>query len=327
MTTPGTELAGKVAVVAGATRGAGRGIARALGGKGATVYCTGRSVRGAIATEGRTETIEETAELVTKAGGHGIAVRVDHTQEPEVKALFARVAREQEGRLDVLVNDVWGGDALAQWGTPFWEMDLDKGFAMMRKAIDAHLVTSRHGVPLMVARKRGLVVEITDGNGMNHRGELFYDLCKTTAIRLAWTMAEELRPHGVAAVAVTPGFLRSEAMLDHFGVTRENWREAGRKDPDFLQSETPLFVGRAVASLAADPHVMRKSGRVFASWDLSDEYGFTDEDGSRPHWGRHAAAKYPGLITPLDDAFYRYCAGFGELKALIDEKMAGEKKE
>ena len=319
-----TTLEGKVAVVAGATRGAGRGIARALGEQGATVYCTGRSVRGNVATEGRTETIEETAELVTKAGGHGIGLRVDHTKEPEVKALFERVAREQDGRLDVLVNDVWGGDALAQWGTPFWEMDLSKGFQMLDKAVNAHLITSRHGVPLLVARKQGLVVEITDGNGWNHRGELFYDLCKTTAIRLAWTMAEELRAHGVAAVAVTPGFLRSEAMLDLMGLTKGNWRET--KDPDFLHSETPLFVGRAVAALAADPRIMQKSGRVFASWDLSDEYGFTDEDGTRPHWGRHAGAKYPGLITPLDDAFYAYGEGYHQLKALIEEKIL-EKKE
>ena len=317
------RLEGKVAVVAGATRGAGRGIARALGEKGMTVYCTGRSVRGSPATEGRPETIEETAELVTKAGGRGIAARVDHTKEDEVKALFVRVEREQGGRLDVLVNDVWGGDALAQWGARFWEMDVPKGLAMVERAVFSHILTSRHAAPLMVRRRSGLVVEVTDGDGYNHRGELFYDLVKTSVIRLAWTMAEELRPHGVGALAVTPGFLRSEAMLDLFGVTKETWREAGKKDPDFLESETPLFVGRAVAALASDPGVMRKSGRVFASWDLSEEYGFADEDGRRPHWGRHAQAKYGGLSKRLDDAFYSYWDGYQKAADILDARKEG----
>ncbi|HWH09261.1 MAG TPA: SDR family oxidoreductase, partial [Candidatus Thermoplasmatota archaeon] len=280
-------LHGKVAVVAGATRGAGRGIATALGEAGATVYCTGRSVRGAIATEGRTETIEETAERVTQAGGVGIPVRVDHLDEPQVKALFERVRREQDGRLDVLVNDVWGGDALVEWGKPFWEADAQQGLRMMRTAIGTHLLTARHGVPLMVERGAGLVVEVTDGDTGRYRGTLYYDLVKNGVIRLANAMHEELRPRGVTALAVTPGFLRSEAMLDHFGVTEANWRDGARKDPNFLASETPLFVGRAVAALAADPFVARKGGRVWASWTLSDEYGFADADGSRPHWGRH----------------------------------------
>jgi NAD(P)-dependent dehydrogenase (short-subunit alcohol dehydrogenase family) len=283
-------LVDHVAVVAGATRGAGRGIARMLGAAGATVYCTGRSVRGRGATSGRPETLEETAELVTAAGGRGIAVRVDHLVEDEVAALAARVAREQDGRLDVLVNDVWGGDALTEWGVPFWEASLEKGLALLRTAVDTHLVTSRHLAPLMVARRRGLIVEITDGDTLGYRGALFYDLAKLSVIRLATAMAEELAPHGVTALAVTPGFLRSEAMLDHFGVTAGTWRDAIAKDPHFAASETPAFVGRAVAALAADPDVHRRTGGLYASWTLAEEYGFDDEDGTRPHWGRHFAA-------------------------------------
>lgn len=308
-------LKGRVAVVAGATRGAGRGIATALGEQGATVYCTGRSSRAGPSEMGRPETIEDTAERVTRAGGHGIAVRVDHLEEAQVEALFARVRAEQ-GRLDVLVNDVWGGDPHIAWGQPFWEQDVQRGLKVLRQAVHTHLITARHGVPLMVEARRGLVVEVTDGDGMWYRGTLFYDLAKTTAIRLAWGFAEELRPHGVAAIAVTPGFLRSEAMLDHFGVTEATWRDAARKDPNFLHSETPLFVGRAVASLAADPQVLRRSGRVLASWTLAREHGFTDADGSRPDWGAHFAATYGAdLQPPLDDAYYRY---LGDAKRLFE---------
>jgi NAD(P)-dependent dehydrogenase (short-subunit alcohol dehydrogenase family) len=283
-------LQDRIAVVAGATRGAGRGIARALGEAGATVYCTGRSVRGRPATGTRPETIEETAELVTAAGGVGIPVRTDHTVEDEVRALFERVRAEQ-GRLDVLVNDVWGGDELMEWGKPFWEGDVGKGLLMQERAVWSHLVTARHGVPLMVERGSGLVVEITDGDSLRYRGSLFYDLAKTSAIRLAAGMAYELRPHGVTALAVTPGFLRSEAMLEGFGVTEASWRDAVAKDPFFAESETPLYVGRAVAALAADPQVWKKSGGVYASWTLSDEYGFEDADGRRPHWGRFFAPR------------------------------------
>ena len=309
-------LQGKVAVVAGATRGAGRGIATALGEAGATVYCTGRSVRGAIATEGRTETIEETAERVTAAGGVGVPVRVDHLDEAQVKALFERVRREQ-GRLDVLVNDVWGGDPLVEWGKPFWEADAQQGLRMMRTAIDTHLVTARHGVPLMVEKGAGLVVEVTDGDTGRYRGTLYYDLVKNALIRLANAMQEELRPRGVTALAVTPGFLRSEAMLDLFGVTEANWRDAAKANPDFIASETPLFVGRAVAALAADPNVAAKGGRVWASWTLSDEYGFADADGARPHWGRHWARTYgDAWWKPLDDAFYAYWGGLDDLRNL-----------
>jgi NAD(P)-dependent dehydrogenase (short-subunit alcohol dehydrogenase family) len=283
-------LQDRIAVVAGATRGAGRGIARALGEAGATVYCTGRSVRGRPATGTRPETIEETAELVTAAGGVGIAVRTDHTVEDEVRALFERVRAEQ-GRLDVLVNDVWGGDELMEWGKPFWESDVRKGLLMQERAVWSHVITARHGVPLMVERGSGLVVEITDGDSLRYRGSLFYDLAKTSAMRIASALAYELRPHGVVALAVTPGFLRSEAMLEGFGVTEDNWRDAAARDPFFAESETPLYVGRAVAALAADPQVWKKSGGAYASWTLSDEYGFTDADGRRPHWGRFFAPR------------------------------------
>lgn len=302
------RLEGKVAVVAGATRGAGRGIAWALGEEGATVYCTGRSSRvgraGATratratgATEGpsgpfalsrRPETIEETAEGVDARGGKGIAVRADHTAEADVKALFDRVRKEQ-GRLDLLVNDVWGGDELAEWGRAFWELDPAKGFLMLRRAVDSHILTAIHAAPLLIAEGSGLIVEVTDGDSTAYRGNLFYDLVKSSVIRLALAMSEELRPKGVSAVAVTPGFLRSEAMLDHFGVTEADWRDGAAKDPHFIASETPLYVGRAVAALAADPAIAARSGGVFTSWGLAEEFGFADADGSRPHWGRHLA--------------------------------------
>ncbi len=283
-------LKGKIAVVAGATRGAGRGIACMLGEAGATVYCTGRSVRGHVATEGRPETIEETAEMVTAYGGIGIPVQVDHLVEAQVAALFARVKAEQDGQLDILVNDIWGGDALSEWNTPFWELDMIAGWRMQELAVRTHLITSRYGAPLMVAQGHGLIVEITDGDSPTYRGNLTYDLAKASAIRLAYGMAQELRPHGVVALAVTPGFLRSEAMLDLFGVTEANWQEGAKQDPHFIASETPYFVGRAVAALAADPQVAEKTGGAYSSWGLSDEYGFVDIDGQRPHWGRYFAA-------------------------------------
>ena len=281
-------LQGKIAVVAGVTRGAGRGIACMLGEAGATVYCTGRSVRGALASgSDRPETIDETAEMVTAYGGKGIAVRVDHSVPQEVEALFARV-KEEQGRLDILVNDIWGGEKLIEW-KPFWERSLEKGFRMLHQAIDTHIITAHYGAPLMIEQGSGLIIEITDGDTLNYRGELFYDLVKTSVIRLASNMAEDLRPHGVVALAVTPGFLRSEEMLAYFGVTEENWQEGAKKEPHFIASETPYFVGRAVAALAADPNVAQKSGGVYASWTLSDEYGFIDMDGNRPHWGRYFA--------------------------------------
>ncbi len=278
-------LSGRVAVVAGATRGAGRGIATMLGEAGATVYCTGRSVRGRLASgPGRPETIEETAEQVAEHGGAGIWVRVDHSVEAEVEALFRRV-RDEQGRLDVLVNDVWGGDILTEWGKPFWELSTERGWAMLEQAVHTHIITSRRGVPMMVERGQGLVVEITDGDFHGYRGNLFYDLVKIGVIRLAYGMALELKGRGVTALAVTPGFLRSEAVLDHFGVTEETWRDAAVQDPHFAHSESPAFVGRAVAALAADPNVQQKAGSVWASWTLAKEYGFRDTDGRQPDWG------------------------------------------
>jgi NAD(P)-dependent dehydrogenase (short-subunit alcohol dehydrogenase family) len=310
-------LEGKIAVVAGATRGAGRGIACMLGEAGATVYCTGRSVRGDLASgSDRPETIEETAEMVTAFGGLGIPVRVDHSHPEEVAALFAKVKQEQ-GKLDILVNDVWGGDALTEFGVAFWKHSLENGLSMLRQAIFTHLITSHHAAPLMVEGKRGLIVEITDGDTFSYRGNLYYDLVKTSIIRLAYDMAHDLRKHGVAALAVTPGFLRSEAMLDHMGVTEETWEEGVATDPHFIASETPYFVGRAIAALAADPAVTAKSGRVFSSWGLSDEYGFTDIDGRRPHWGRHFEQAFGQPLRPCDDAFYEYW-GQGPLEEMLE---------
>lgn len=247
---------------------------------------------------------------MTAAGGRGIAIRVDHSEERAVKALAARIAKEQRGRLDILVNDIWGGDALMQWGTPFWEANLKKGFTMLRQAIDTHVITSRHLVPLLVKRKRGIVLEITDGDSLMYRGDLFYDLVKTSVIRLAFAMSEELRPHGVAACAVTPGFLRSEHVLDHFVVTEATWREAGKSDHHFLQSETPRFVGRGIAALAAAPDLMKRSGSVYSSWALAREFGFTDADGGRPDFGKHMA-KEPAF-QEQDAAHERFVASFAK---------------
>jgi NAD(P)-dependent dehydrogenase (short-subunit alcohol dehydrogenase family) len=292
-------LEGKIAVVAGATRGAGRGIATALGEQGATVYCTGRSVRGA--TTGRPETIEETAELVTARGGRGIAMQVDHTDPAQVATFFAGLER-----VDILVNDIWGGDAVIQWGKKFWEVDLDAHLALLDRAIKTHIITSHHAVPLM--REGGLIVEITDGDGYYYRGNFFYDIIKTTVIRLAFAQAQELAKKRIDAIAVTPGFLRSESMLEHFGVTEANWRDAAEKDPPFIASETPLFVGRCVAALAVDSNRAAKNGRVFASWDLAEEYGVNDADGSRPHFIRWMAANMPEYVWKrCDDGFYAYC--------------------
>ncbi len=279
-------LKGKIAVVAGATRGAGRGIACMLGEAGATVYCTGRSVRGQPATGNRTETIEETAVLVTEYGGEGLYAQVDHTDEAQVKRFFERVQSEY-GRLDILINDIWGGDAISEWGKPFWELDWAKGKLMQERAVHSHIITSRYGVPLMVAQNSGLIIEVTDGDDFRYRGNLFYDLAKISAIRLAYGMAQELRETNITALALTPGFLRSEEMLDHFGVTEENWRDGAQKDPHFIASETPFYIGRAVAALAADPNVKAKAGKALATWHLAKEYGFVDRDGNRPDWGAY----------------------------------------
>jgi NAD(P)-dependent dehydrogenase (short-subunit alcohol dehydrogenase family) len=280
------DLRGRVALVAGGTRGAGRAISVELGAAGATVYVTGRTTERARSPMGRPETIEETARRVDGAGGVGIPVLVDHARPDEVRALVERIDAEQ-GRLDVCVNDVWGGDPLAEWGVPFWEHDLANGIALLHGAIDTHLVTSWCAAPLMIRTPGGLIVEVTDGVSPQYRGSLFYDLAKASVIRLALAQGEELREHGIAAIAVSPGFLRSEAMLDHFGVTAESWRDAIAQDPHFAYSETPHYLGRAVAALAADDEKMARTGTVTATWELYEQYGFTDLDGSTPDWGRH----------------------------------------
>ena len=254
-------------------------------------------------TPGRPETLEETAELVTAEGGRGVAVRTDHTVESEVEQLFARV-RAEAGRLDVLVNDIWGGDALTEWGTPFWELSTAKGQQMLERAVHSHVITSRHGVPLMVERNAGLIVEVTDGDTFGYRGNLFYDLAKNAVIRLGYAMAADLHAHRVTALAITPGFLRSEAVLATFGVTEANWREAIEKDEYFAESETPCLVGRAIAALAADPNVAAKNGGLFSSWALAKEYGFTDLDGRRPDWSTFLRRKEQGILerdTPPDE--------------------------
>ena len=272
-------LKNKVAVVAGATRGAGRGIARGLGEAGATVYCTGRSVRGRPSPYQRPETIEETADLVTAAGGTGIAVRVDHTAEAEVRRLFARVEKDH-GRLDVLVNSVAGEDPTLAWHEPLAKFDIEQGLALMRQAVFSHLLTARHAVPLMTRRRKGLIVEVTEGDTLMGSSSGWKILLKV----FAFMLAQELRKSRVAALAVTPGYLRSETMLEHFGVTETNWREGGKKDPNFLESESPLLIGRAVAAMAADPKVLEHSGDVTSSWELARRYGVVDADGRCPDW-------------------------------------------
>lgn len=284
------SLRGKVALVAGATRGAGRGIAVELGAAGATVYCTGRTTRAQRSEMNRSETIEETAELVRQAGGQGIAVQVDHLDQAHVQALVARIEREQ-GRLDILVNDVWGSDLLIEWEKPVWKHSLDKGLRMLRLAIDTHLITSHFALPLLVKRPGGLVVEMTDGtaeyNQNNYRVSMFYDLAKTSVVRMAWALAQELRSHQCTAVALTPGWLRSEMMLAIYGVTEANWRDATAKQPHFVISESPRYVGRAIAALASDPEVARWSGQSLSSGQLAKVYGFTDLDGSQPDCWRY----------------------------------------
>jgi NAD(P)-dependent dehydrogenase (short-subunit alcohol dehydrogenase family) len=303
-----STLEGKVALVAGATRGAGRGTAVALGEAGATVYCTGRTTRERRSEYDRPETIEETAELVTAAGGTGIAVAVDHLEPGQVEALVKRIDAES-GRLDVLVNDIWGGERLFEWNTPVWEHDLSNGLRMLRLGVETHLITSHFALPLLIREPGGLLVEMTDGtreyNTANYRDPAFYDLAKNAVLRLAFAQSKELAPHGCTAVALTPGWLRSEMMLDNFRVTEENWRDAAAISPHFAAiSESPRFVGRAVAALAADPDVHRKNGGSFSSGGLAREYGFTDVDGSQPDcWRYMVEVQDPGL--PADPTGYR----------------------
>lgn len=301
-------LAGKVALVAGATRGAGRGTAVALGEAGAIVYCTGRSTRERRSEYDRPETIEETAELVGAAGGTGIAVAVDHLEAGEVEALAQRIDAER-GRLDILVNDIWGGEQLFEWNKPVWEHDLEKGLRLLRLAVDTHLITSHFLLPLLIRGPGGLVVEMTDGtrdyNAERYRVSAFYDLAKTAVLRLAFSLGEELAPHGCTAVALTPGWLRSEMMLENYGVTEANWRDGAAVNPHFAAiSESPRFVGRAVAALAADPDVHRHNCGSFSSGGLAKEYGFTDVDGSKPDcWRYLVEVQDAGL--PADPTGYR----------------------
>jgi NAD(P)-dependent dehydrogenase (short-subunit alcohol dehydrogenase family) len=300
-------LTGKVALVAGATRGAGRGIAVELGAAGATVYCAGRTTRTQASELNRSETIEETAELVQHAGGQGIAVQADHLDPAQVQALVARIAREQ-GRLDILVNDVWGADFLIEWNVPVWKHSLENGLRMLRLAIDTHIITSHFALPLLINNPGGLVVEITDGiadyNNANYRLSLFYDLAKTSVIRMAWAQAKELRSHQCTAVALTPGWLRSEQMLDNYGVREANWRDAIAKQPHFVITETPRYVGRAVAHLAGDPELERWSGQSLSSGQLAKVYGFTDLDGSQPDAWRYVV-EVQDAGKPADATGYR----------------------
>ncbi|MFH9570936.1 SDR family oxidoreductase [Streptomyces sp. NPDC017230] len=304
---PEKPLAGRVALVAGATRGAGRGIAVELGAAGATVYVTGRSTRARRSEYDRPETIEDTADLVTEAGGQGIAVPTDHLDPAQVAALIDRVGREQ-GRLDVLVNDIWGGENLFDWENPVWEHDLDDGLRLLRLAVETHAVTSHHALPLLLRHPGGLVVEVTDGtddyNRDHYRVSFFYDLAKTSVLRMAFALGHELGPRGATAVALTPGWLRSEIMLDHFGVREENWRDALDRVPHFAISETPRYVGRAITALAADPDVARFNGRSLSSGGLAQEYGFTDLDGSRPDAWRYIV-EVQDAGKPADVTGYR----------------------
>jgi NAD(P)-dependent dehydrogenase (short-subunit alcohol dehydrogenase family) len=301
-------LTGKVALVAGATRGAGRGIAVALGEAGATVYATGRSTRERRSEIDRPETIEETAELVSEAGGEGIAVAVDHLDSGQVAALVERIDSEQ-GRLDVLVNDIWGSEHLFEWDTPVWEHDLDQGLRLLRLAIDTHLITSHHALPLLLRGPGGLVVEMTDGtaayNADHYRVSLFYDLAKTSVIRMAWAQAQELGPHGATAVALTPGWMRSELMLEHHGVSEANWREATERTPHFCISESPRYVGRAVAALAGDTDATRWNGQSLSSGQLAQEYGFTDTDGTQPDCWRYMVEVVERPGATAGDSGYR----------------------
>lgn len=298
-------LQGRVALVAGATRGAGRGIAAALGEAGATVICTGRSSRTGRGGSDydRPETIEETAELVTSLGGTGIAIQVDHLDTEQVRRLAERLG-DEHGHLDILVNDIWGAERLkggpAEWNIPIWQLDIDSGLRILRLGVETHLITSHYLLPLLITRPGGLLVEVTDGttefNANQYRISVFYDLAKVAVNRLAFSQGHELAPHGATAVAITPGWLRSEMMLEGFGVVEDDWRAALNPDrtdgfpvapAGFAASESPRYVGRAVVALAADPDRARWNQRSVSSAQLAREYGCTDIDGSQPDSWAH----------------------------------------
>ncbi len=283
---PRKPLTGRVALVAGATRGAGRGIARALGEAGATVYCTGRSVKGQPSPYGRPETIDETAAMINAAGGRAIALRVDHTNEKAVKALFRRILRTHN-RIDVVVDSVAGEDPLLKAHGLLWRVDLGNADAMFRQGLTSRIITAKHAALAMMPAKRGLIVEVTENDIIGGGANPIAHAVKTAQKVLPLQWAGELAPYGISVLAITPGFLRSETTLQHFGVTEDTWRDAGRKDSNFLESESPLFVGRAIAALAADPKARDRTGLLLSSWQLAREYGFTDYDGRRPDWGRH----------------------------------------
>ena len=306
------QLEGRVALVAGATRGAGRGIARALGEAGAFVYCTGRSAEGHPKGMDRPETLNETVALIEQAGGRAVAVRVDHTREAEVASLAARV-RTESGRLDVLVNSIWGADPMIDWARRFWEIDLAQLHAYLDQTLISHVVTNRHLAPLMIEADAGLIIEVIDGHFAGYRGHILYDLVKASLARLAYGMAMELAERGVTALALSPGFLRSEAVLDHFGVGEANWTDAIAADPYFAESETPQLVGRAAVALATDPDVKRKTGLVHFASDLARDYGFADVDGRVPDFPRMFDAQVKEIASrPLEDhgrflVWARYC--------------------
>jgi NAD(P)-dependent dehydrogenase (short-subunit alcohol dehydrogenase family) len=299
-------LQDKVALVAGATRGAGRGIAVELGSAGAVVYVTGRTTRQSRSEYNRPETIEETAELVTASGGLGIPVPTDHLDPVQVERLVDKI-RQQHGQLDVLVNDIWGGEMLAG-NQPVWEHSLENGLRMLRLAVETHLITSHFALPLLIQKRGGLLVEVTDGtdeyNRKTYRSSAFYDLAKVSINRLGWSQAQELKPFGCTAVSLTPGWMRSEMMLDYYGVTEANWLDATAKEPHFVISESPFFVGRAVAHLAADPALARWNGQSLSSGQLAQIYGFTDLDGSKPDCWRYIQ-EVQDAGKPADATGYR----------------------
>ncbi len=294
----------KIALVTGATRGTGRGIACMLGEAGATVYCTGRTSKNHKSPMQRPETIEETAAMVEKWGGIGIPLQVDHSRENEVVELMDKI-KSAHGKLDILVNDIWGGDMHVEWGKPFWELDIEKGRAMIDTAIYTHLTTSKLAFPLMEKSDRGVIFEITDGDHYGYRGNLFYDMAKTNLIRIAYAMAWELRNKNIKTIAITPGFLRSEAMLEHFGVKEENWKDGIEKDPNFIASETPFFVGRCIARLCAEKDLERFNGKATSSWSIANTFDIKDINGTKPDWGKHFEQTYNVPFPKCDEAFYK----------------------